>query len=210
MSYGYVGDTSTSIKQQVKNAGVLSVSDVLDLEGKGQLGGSLELIEEQTVSGVSSIVFDDLKENIYNVHLLQCIGLYASTSTHINLRFSNDNGSTFESSNYQYAIQYVGTNGSNGEIKSTTGTDITNITSDNNNSTQAGGAYHYLYNLGNSSKYSFTTGQVMDGNTNVAGTFFTQLQSGVYAVAETINAFNLFATGATVTGTASLYGIAES
>ena len=172
--------------------------------------GKLELIETQTVSGVSSIVFDDLKENIYNVHLLQCIGLYASTSTHINLRFSNDNGSTFESSNYQYAIQYVGTNGSNGEIKSTTGTDITNITSDNNNSTQAGGAYHYLYNLGNSSKYSFTTGQVMDGNTNVAGTFFTQLQSGVYAVAETINAFNLFATGATVTGTASLYGIAES
>ena len=50
MSYGYIGDTSSSIKQQVKNAGVLSMSDVLDLESKGHLGGSLELIETQTFS----------------------------------------------------------------------------------------------------------------------------------------------------------------
>ena len=35
MSYGYIGDTSSSIKQQKNNAGVLSVSDVLDLESKG-------------------------------------------------------------------------------------------------------------------------------------------------------------------------------
>ena len=49
----------------------------------------------------------------------------------------------------------------------------------------------------------------MDGNTNVAGTFFTQFQGGVYAVAETINAFNLFATGATVTGTARLFGVKQ-
>ena len=207
MPYGYLGQNLPN--QTVSNSGVFSISDVADLEKQGKFGGSLELIEEQTVSGVSSIVFDDLKENKYDVHLLQCIGLYASTSTHINLRFSNDNGSTFESSNYQYAIQYVGTNGSNGQIKSTSGTDITNITSDNNNSIQAGGAYHYLYNLGNSSKYSFTTGQIMDGNTNVAGTFFTQFQGGVYAVAETINAFNLFATGATVTGTARLFGVKQ-
>jgi len=207
MPYGYLGQNQPN--QTVSNSGVFSITDVAELQSQGKLGGSLELIEEQTVSGVSSIVFDDLKENKYDVHLLQCIGLYASTSTHINLRFSNDNGSTFESSNYQYAIQYIGTNGANGVIQSTTGTEITNITSDNNNSTQAGGAYHYLYNLGNSSKYSFTTGQIMDGNTNVAGVFFTQFQGGVYAVAETINAFNLFATSGTVTGTARLFGIKQ-
>ena len=207
MPYGYLGQNQPN--QTVNNSGVFSITDVAELQSQGKLGGSLELIEEQTVSGVSSIVFDDLKENKYDVHLLQCIGLYASTSTHINLRFSNDNGSTFESSNYQYAIQYIGTNGANGVIQSTSATEITNITSDNNNSTQAGGAYHYLYNLGNSSKYSFTTGQIMDGNTNVAGVFFTQFQGGVYAVAETINAFNLFPTSGTVTGTARLFGIKQ-
>ena len=71
MSYGYIGDTSTSINQQVKNAGVLSVSDVLDLKGKGHLGGSLELIEEQTFSAVSSVAFTNIKEDAYDVHVIQ-------------------------------------------------------------------------------------------------------------------------------------------
>ena len=79
MSYGYVGDTSTSIKQQVKNAGVLSVSDVLDLEGKGQLGGSLELIEEQTVSSVTTVDFLTIKENKFD----ECIAIEGYCALHL-------------------------------------------------------------------------------------------------------------------------------
>ena len=55
MSFGYIGDTSTSVKQQVKNKGILTTQESFDLERQGFLGGSLELIEEQTVSGVSSV-----------------------------------------------------------------------------------------------------------------------------------------------------------
>ena len=117
MSYGYVGDTSTSIKQQVKNAGVLSVSDVLDLEGKGQLGGSLELIEEQTISSAtSSINFTNLGN--YDVHFLTILGYETNGggSELVLIRFSNDGGSTYESSNYQNAQQVCATGGTFSEI----------------------------------------------------------------------------------------------
>ena len=33
-------------------------------------GGTLELIEEQTVSGVSAVNFTSIKENVYDVHFL--------------------------------------------------------------------------------------------------------------------------------------------
>ena len=35
------------------------------------LGGSLELIQSQTVSSVSSIAFTSIKESVYDVHFLQ-------------------------------------------------------------------------------------------------------------------------------------------
>jgi hypothetical protein len=48
MPYGYTGQNL--INQTVKNSGVFSISDVADLEKQGKFGGSLELIEEQTIS----------------------------------------------------------------------------------------------------------------------------------------------------------------
>ena len=32
MSFGYIGDTSTSVKQQVKNKGILTTQESFDLE----------------------------------------------------------------------------------------------------------------------------------------------------------------------------------
>ena len=49
MSFGYIGDTSTSVKQQVKNKGILSTQESFDLERQGFLGGSLELIQSQNL-----------------------------------------------------------------------------------------------------------------------------------------------------------------
>tara|TARA_R100000773_G_C4132132_1_gene62519 strand:- start:13 stop:234 length:222 start_codon:yes stop_codon:yes gene_type:complete len=72
MSFGYIGDISTKIKQQVKNEGILSVTELLELEKDGFLGGSLELIEQQNYSStVTAIDFTSIKGNIYDVHLLQ-------------------------------------------------------------------------------------------------------------------------------------------
>ena len=49
MPFGYIGQNQT--KQKIKNSGVFSSFDVSLLEKKGQVGGSLELIESQTISG---------------------------------------------------------------------------------------------------------------------------------------------------------------
>ena len=60
MSFVYLGDISTKIKQQVKNQGVISIAEAYELEKAGQLGGSLELIEAKTISGVSSAIFTSI------------------------------------------------------------------------------------------------------------------------------------------------------
>jgi len=73
MSYGYLGDTSTSIKQQVKNAGVLSMADVAELEAAKQISGSLELVSSTSFSGVTSHSLTTLKEDIYGVHYFECV-----------------------------------------------------------------------------------------------------------------------------------------
>ena len=51
MPYGYLGQTPN---QQFKNSGVFSVGDAKALTDVGQLGGSLELIQEQTFSSTTN------------------------------------------------------------------------------------------------------------------------------------------------------------
>ena len=70
MAFSYVGNFPN---QQLSNSGVLSLDDINNLESTGELGGSLELIEEKSISGVSSAIFTDIKEAKYNVHLLKII-----------------------------------------------------------------------------------------------------------------------------------------
>ena len=74
MSFGYIGDISTKIKQQVKNEGILSVTELLELEKDGFLGGSFELIEQSQIIQVlqsTAIDFTSItRSNIYDVHLV--------------------------------------------------------------------------------------------------------------------------------------------
>ena len=71
MAYGYLGQNTPN--QTVNNSGVFSITDSKNLQSQGKLGGSLELIEEQTVSGVSASRFHltNIKQNVYDVLLLQ-------------------------------------------------------------------------------------------------------------------------------------------
>ena len=215
MSYGYVGDTSTSIKQQVKNAGVLSVGDVLDLESKGQLSGSLELIEEQNLtSGASTIEFTNLKESKYDVHYLTAkihLDGTADTNYTFDIRVSNDGGSTYESgSNYQYA--YLNTKAEGGTFNERQSTSATGFHFDGvvDKASASTNMYMYFYNLGNSSKYSFLTFQ----DTSIVSSDYryrARFGSEVYAVAETINALQ-FLTNATQFDTDTnikLYGVKQ-
>ncbi len=77
MPYGYLGTTPN---QQLNNSGVFSVEEALALQNVGELGGSLEFIEEQTHSGsVSSVIFEDLRTDKYDVHFMQLINVQGDT-----------------------------------------------------------------------------------------------------------------------------------
>ena len=202
--YGYVGKESDIPQQAFKaNAGVLSVNDHLALNQENKLTqyGQLELIETQTLTSGNTLDFTDIKQDIYNVHFLTGNDIESAfANTAISIRLSNDNGSTFESSNYQYALQYMGVNGVFGESKSTTASEM-RFMSDSANENKGG--YSYLYNLG-SSKYSYATSQAMEHT-------YAQFSSSVYTVAETINAIRILTPNSNAwTGTLSLYGIRYS
>ena len=166
--------------------------------------GKLELIETKTASGNSVLDFTSIGS--YNVHFLTYNGLETGTNTiYTELRLSNDNGTTFETSNYQRAVQYGGTNGSFGENRTTTADRFSVLSFSNANTPMTG--YCYLYNLTDSTKYSFLT------HHSSIGTIYMYFGSQLYAVAETINAIRVMNSGTSenfTSGTVSLYGIAES
>ena len=206
----YIGTQPNDVK---KNTGLYTPSEILQLKKDGNWGGSLELIEEINISSTGAIDITNIKENVYDVHLLTFDDFVTTAvGDALSIRLSNDSGSTFEASNYRYALQYGQGNGSFGEIKTTSGTGLKDITGNIQGTNARANGYVYLYNLGDSSKYSFISFQ---SSTTVVSTLILQIRfgSGVYTVAETINALRIDGdsfTGTPTGGTISLYGIAES
>jgi len=173
--------------------------------------GKLELIETQTVSASSTVDFTSIKEDIYNVHFLTYNDLQHNNASglYTELRLSNDGGSTFETSNYDRAVQYMGINGTFGESRSTSADRFSILAFTQANNPMTG--YVYFYNLGDSSKYSFITHQnaVNLESSTVGWSYFG---SQVYHQAETIDAIRVLNSGSSVnftSGSISLYGIKE-
>ena len=176
------------------------------------VSGSLELIEEQTADGSSlNIDFTSMKENEYNVHLLQLQGIFfAGTNKLPRMRLSNDGGSTFEEGTaYEEAYQSVVAS-TFSEVNSTGQGYFNLINNVGNEATEVGNSYTYLYNLGNANKYSFinyhSTSQSSGGSH-----FATTFGGGGYQVAETINAIRIFEATIShnITGNARLFGVKQ-
>jgi hypothetical protein len=184
MAYGYLGQNTPN--QTVNNSGVFSITDSADLESQGKLGGSLELIEEQTYSsGVSFVDFTSIQENKFDVHLLQYSNVSSTEPTanvNLNIRFY-ESGVLETASVYQNAFQFGGTGGVFGENKSTS-QDTLGVFAGNFQNSKANG-YIYLYNLGNSNKYSFATGHSFFGHPTL-GAFFI-FGGGVLPQASTVD-----------------------
>ena len=208
--YGYVG-ADIPAQSFGANKGVFNPAEINELvaDNKWTSFGQLELIETQTVSStVEYIIFDDIKQDIYNVHFMTINNLGKSANGTTLLTVSNDNGTTFETSNYDYAIQRTQTNGSFAEEKSTTSSSIRLTNTVGTGTGETANLYCYMYNLGDNTKYSFFTYHTCYGpNTSFAFGF----GSAVYHTAETINAFRIQTSVANIIETAdiSLYGIKE-
>ena len=200
MPYGYLGTTPN---QQLKNSGVFSVEEALSLQKVGELGGSLELIESQTVSTVANVSFTSIKESLYDVHLLQVFNYQPATNDRLGMQFY-ESGVLETASVYQYAYYYGYYGGSYGENKSTGGNHLKICPDELNGSGDSSEGYCYIYNAGNSSKYTFTSQQMV-------GTDFIRYGGGVLPQASTVDGLYLFGdnNGNDFSCTANLYGVKQ-
>jgi len=176
------------------------------------LGGvDLSKLEHIITSTASSSTIDFVdKFSNHNVHLVVLSTLVPTTQEQFGIKVSNDSGSSYETSNYNYANQRGFVNGTFEERRSTSEASIRlggNVeTSDN----LCG--YFYIYNANETNKYTFITQHSVFTGTSGAGGFGFEFGSGVYAQAETINGIRIGQTSsasAFTSGTASLYGIKE-
>ena len=170
--------------------------------------GKLELIETQTYStAVSAVDFTSIDESTYNVHFVTLNNLQPTTDTTLYMYFY-ESGVLETASVYQWARQYNQSNGGNGTQNSTAlaGINIGNTLS--SDIYETGQSYIYIYNAGDSSKYTFCTFQDV---VLKDGIFTATFGSAVLPQTSTVDGFRFsLVSGNFSSFDISLYGIAES
>jgi hypothetical protein len=200
----YIGTQPNNVKQ---NIGIYNPNEILRLTKDGHWGGSLELIEEKSISGVSSAIFTSIKETKYDVHFLQIIDfLPATDGTDCRIRFF-ESGVEESASVYEVAYNFNSQSSVTGEVKSTGQDRLRGTFNVGNASNEAGNYYSYFYNLGDSTKYSF---QTMHGS-HIANTgeLSSAFGGGVLPQASTVDQIKLFNGSGNFSCTAKLYGVKQ-
>ena len=207
LNYGYKGaDVPQSFGN---NKGVFDPSDINNLvkDDKWTQYGQLELIETQTASSGSADIytvnFESIQESQYNVHFLTFSEGQSNGYQYLSLRFGN-NGS-YTTSGYQYARQSM-LNATFAEDRSTS----ENTIRIGSYVYRGENAYAYIYNIGDSSKYTFVTSQMVGNAANYVGCA-SSFGSGVLPTASSFNNIQILRTNSVgwYGFKASLYGIKE-
>jgi len=179
--------------------------------------GKLELIDTQSYSAtVTAIDFTSIDESTYNVHFLTVANFKSVSDNNQPVGIQLYESGVLETASvYHYAINRSSTQPTTQEDNSTSSSIMKTCT------TATGGGvgkpynfYCYLYNLGNSAKYSFQTSQGFGTDAFAgAGTVMnTHFGGAVLPQASTVDGIRI----TTSTGVdlldfdISLYGIAES
>lgn len=197
----YLGTQPNNLKQ---NAGLYTPSDILQLEKDGHWGGSLELIQEQTFSGVTNVDFTSIQGGAYDVHFMTYNFTVGSDNKRAGFRLF-ENGSIEEAGVYQVATQSGNATGSFSEVRSTSSSDLRAINEIGGAADERGSGYAYFYNLNNSSKYSFMT--FNSTATNVDNNEVFEFGSGLLPQASLVDGIRLFGISTTITGIAELFGV---
>lgn len=212
MSFGYLGDTSTKIKQQVKNQGVISVSEAYELEKAGHLGGSLELIQSQSItSSTAQVDFTSIKESVYDVHFLTYQNYLPATDGARLIMQLFESGTLENAAVYHTAGDQIRSTGDTNQLKSTGVAHIrmgVNVANDDTN--QSNNGYVYIYSAGNSNKYTFVTGHHTGQYYNDAS-HTTEYGGAVLPQTSTVDGLRLtsFSSGNIETLDVKLYGIKQ-
>jgi hypothetical protein len=201
----YIGEQVNNVKQ---NTGIYTPNEILQLEKDGHWGGSLDLIEEQTVTGATSVILDDIKEDIYDVHLLQMVNYSGTVSnTEPRIRFY-ENGVEESAGVYQFSYRYGDSVGSSfAESDTLTSTHLRAGYSLGTASNIISNSFQYFYHLGNASKYSFQTIQIAGMSTDTTS-YRSVYGGGLLPQASKVDGIKLyFDGGGTFSVTVKLYGL---
>jgi len=206
--YGYSG---VDIPTQAfgANVGKFDPAEINELvqEDKYTNYGQLELIETQNITGVSSTTFSSLGD--YNVHFLTVNDFQPiQDGTDLRIRFLS-NGTEY-TSNYQRALQYGYSTGTNGEEKSTSGDYFRAVFNTGSGTNEKGNSYTYLYNLTDSTKYNFATQHSVVVGAETHPTMKYMFGSYVQTSAVSMDTIKLYNVYNNVEADISLYGIRYS
>ena len=190
------------------NSGVFNIEDINFLKDNQQYPtlGQLELIQTQTGSSGSADImevnFTNIKESEYNVHFLTFSKGKSDGYQYLSLRFGNDG--TYTTSGYKYAAEDFQSSNSFSEKKSTSDTHLRIGAY----VYQGENAYAYIYNIGDSTKYTYTTFQNASSRANNDG-LRGQFGSGLLPTASSFNNIQIRRTSTVgwYNFKASLYGI---
>lgn len=210
--YGYSGvDIPTQAFQS--NVGKFDPAEINELvaDNKWTQYGQLELIQTQTGSGVTSVDFTSIKEDIYNIHFMTLSNFgYYEQSQNMGFRFY-ENGVLESSSVYHYAFQANEVGGTTGEVRNTSSGLIRLDQTGSQGMTL--NSFAYFYSLGDNTKYSLTTYHSMVERIS-SGSFATstgcKFGSGLLPQASTVDGIRVLTTGSnnlSDTFTISLYGV---
>ena len=194
----YLGSQPNDIR---KNIGLYTPSEILQLTKDGSWGGSLKHISTTTFSSSSAV---NITEGFtgYDVFFAQVIGLTGSTNMNFGMQFY-ESGVLETAGVYQYAQQFIQTDGGNGEEKSTT---ATRLFMNSFQSTDSCGMYIYFYNFTDSSKYSFYTFQTTP---SYVADFEVKFGGGVLPQASVVDGISFTPNTGTMSGSIKLYGVKQ-
>ena len=155
--YGYIGKEVT--QDFFNNKGIFNPKDIieLDLENKWSTFGQLELIQTQSASNSSALDFLDIKSTTYDLHFMTVTNFQPASDNHYIAYRLYESGTLETGAVYQQNRQYGIATGTFTESR-TTGVDevtVSHATGTDDNETN--NCYIYFYNLGDSSKFSFST-----------------------------------------------------
>ena len=209
--YGYVG-VDIPAQSFGNNKGVFNPAEINELvaDNKWTQYGQLEHIITQTASSDSYIDFTAIQESTYNVHFLTVNNYQSDTDNAILTIDLFENGVLETGSVYDIAIQGGRADGTFSEYKSSSSTNgIANIGSGiDNASTSSANGYCYFYNLGDSTKYSFSS--FMWSYIYYTDVYEMNFGSGCLPQASQVDGFRVIPNAGTFSADLSLYGIRYS
>jgi hypothetical protein len=190
----------------MSNSGVFDVNDIRYLMDYQQWStpGELQLIQTQTVSGVTQVDFTSIGD--FNVHFLT-VNDFQTSEDDRELRLRFGLGSTMRTaSDYQQAVQFGNASGTFSEPRSTAIDRITLAGQIGNATNECANGYCYIYNALDSTKYTFVTSHITQNN--ITTVYNMQFGSYVYDQVNQNDTFRVYVSAGNIaSATISLYGI---